>query len=239
MSNSNITQRGTQASGLCLMIGRCSLDSQHGRPDSHPVNVGCSFFRNTNCDLRSHTNQRPQRKAWTREDNQLELHCYFRSNPTQRGYWKRMIEIRQEYINFQTTSKRLANQVRSIIKKGWFSGLEIIEIQQKINDQQAYNTLHDTSNIEEQKQPNRNEPPTSENRNPTQPKTARPNNPEQTLSQEQKLNLGNLKRILNSEKTTLPSLRVIEHRILRHCSRRTTRGHAGSVPLYHLSRLRT
>ena len=29
------------------------------------------------------------------------------------------------------------------------------------------------------------------------------------------------------------------HRILRHCSRRTTRGHASSIPLYHLSRLRT
>ena len=29
------------------------------------------------------------------------------------------------------------------------------------------------------------------------------------------------------------------HRILRHCSRSTTRGHAGSVLLYHLSRLRT
>ena len=29
------------------------------------------------------------------------------------------------------------------------------------------------------------------------------------------------------------------HRILRHCSRSTTRGHAGSVSLYHLSRLRT
>ena len=29
------------------------------------------------------------------------------------------------------------------------------------------------------------------------------------------------------------------HRILRHCSRITTRGHAGSVPLCHLSRQRT
>ena len=29
------------------------------------------------------------------------------------------------------------------------------------------------------------------------------------------------------------------HRILRHCSRRTVRGHAGSILLYHLSRLRT
>ena len=29
------------------------------------------------------------------------------------------------------------------------------------------------------------------------------------------------------------------HRILRHCSRSTTRGHARSIPLYYLSRLRT
>ena len=29
------------------------------------------------------------------------------------------------------------------------------------------------------------------------------------------------------------------HRILRHCSRSTTRGHASPIPLYHLSRLRT
>ena len=83
MSNSNITQRGTQASVLGVMIGRCSLDSQHGRPDRHPANVGYSFFRYTNGDLRNHTNQRPKRKAWTMNDNQLALHCYFRSNPKQ------------------------------------------------------------------------------------------------------------------------------------------------------------
>ena len=94
-----------------------------------------------------------------------------------------------------------------IIKKGWFSDLEIIEIHQKINDQQVNNTLIDTSNINKQKQPNRNEPPTSETENPTRPNTVQTNNPEQTLSQEQKLNLENLKRSLNSEKTTLPSLR--------------------------------
>ena len=29
------------------------------------------------------------------------------------------------------------------------------------------------------------------------------------------------------------------HRILRHCSRSTTRGHACPIPLYHMSRLRT
>ena len=47
-------------------------------------------------------------------------------------------------------------------------------------------------------------------RNATQP-----NNLEQTLTQEQKVNLGNLKWIMNSEKTTLPSLRNIEWRTVK------------------------
>ena len=109
-----------------------------------------------------------------------------------------MIEIWQECSNLQLTSQRLADQVRTIIKKGWFSDTEIIEIHQKINNQQGNNTVPGTSNINKQKQPNQNEPPTSENGNPTQP-----NRPEKTVSQEQKLNLEKLKRIMNSEKNNL------------------------------------
>ena len=52
----------------------------------------------------------------------------------------------------------------------------MIEIYQKINNQQGNNTVPDTSNINKQKQSNRNEPLTSENRNSTQPNTAQPNN---------------------------------------------------------------
>ena len=37
------------------------------------------------------------------------------------------------------------------MKKGWFSELEIIEIHQKINDQERENALPDTSNINEKK----------------------------------------------------------------------------------------
>ena len=77
MSNLNITKRGTQATGLGVMIGRCSLDSQHGRHDRHPANVDCSLFRYMNGDISNHNDQRPKRKTWTREDNQLALHCYF------------------------------------------------------------------------------------------------------------------------------------------------------------------
>ena len=171
------------------MIGRCSLDSQHGRPDRHPANVGCSLFRYTNNDSMNPTNQRPKRKTWTWEDNQLARHCYFKSNPTQRGYRKRMMEIWQELSIFQTTSQRLADQVRTIMKKGWFSELEIIEIHQKINDQERRNTLPDTPNINKQNQPIQNEP-TSENGNPTQQNPTQQNTSQQNnliLTQEQKL----------------------------------------------------
>ena len=64
-----MTQRGTQAIGLGVMISRCSPDSQHGTPDRHSANVGCSFFRYTNDDLRNHINQRRKQKKWTKEDN--------------------------------------------------------------------------------------------------------------------------------------------------------------------------
>ena len=134
MSNHSITQRGTQATGLGVMIGWCSPVSQHGRPDRHPTNVGCSFFfffRYINDDVTNHNEQRPKRRTWTREENKLVLECYFRSNPSQRGYRKRMFEIWQECSTFQTTSQRLADQVRTISKKGWFSDLELLEILKK------------------------------------------------------------------------------------------------------------
>ena len=154
MLKQNMTQRRTQATGFSVMIGMCSTDSQYGRSgrDRHPANVGCSFFRYTNGDVKNHTSQRRKRKTWTREDNQLALHCYFRSNPTKRGYRKRKIEIWQEYSNFQT-SQRLADHLRTIIKKGWFSDFEIMEIHQKINNQQSSNTVPDTSK-NKQKPPN-------------------------------------------------------------------------------------
>ena len=98
------------------------------------------------------------------------------------------------------------------MRKGCFSEPEINEIHQKINDQERRTTLPDTSNINKQKQPIQNEP-TSENGNPTQPNTTQQNNLE--LTQEQQLILKNLKRILNSENTTLPSLRNIEWWIVK------------------------
>ena len=209
MSNHNITQCGTQATGLGVMIGRCSPDRHHGRPDRHPTNVGCSFFRYINDDETNHNEQRPKRRTWTREENKLVLECYFRSNPSQRGYKKRMFEIWQECSTFQSTSQSLADQVRTITKKGWFSDLELLEIHQKTLKQNYY-AVPDTPSGVEQKQSNEKAPQTSSNENTTLLNDTLSNKQEETLSQEQKVNLENVKRIMNSEKTILPSLRNIE-----------------------------
>ena len=86
----SIIQNEAQTISLGVMIGRCTLDSQHGRFDRHPATVGWSSFRYTNDSSFRYTNdeqisrshQRPQRKKWSREDNIQVLHCYFRSHPT-------------------------------------------------------------------------------------------------------------------------------------------------------------
>ena len=125
-----------------------------------------------------------------------------------------MIEIWQECARFQT-SQRLDDQVRTIIKKGWFSDFEILEIHQKMNNEQDSNTAPDTSSINNENQPNRNQSPILENGNTTPPNNAQPNNPKQPLTQEQKVNIENLKRIMGSEKTTLPSLRNKEWKTVK------------------------
>ena len=120
-----------------------------------------------------------------------------------------MIEICQESAKFQTTSQRLADQVRTITKKCLFSNLELLEINHK-KYEQNYNTVPDTSSWVEQKQCNEKELQTLANANTTPPNDTLPSNQEETLSQEQKINLENVKRIISSEKTILPSLRNIE-----------------------------
>ena len=119
-----------------------------------------------------------------------------------------MIEIWQECASFQTTSQRLADQVRTIMKKEWFSDLEILDIHKKTQSQDS--TITNTLSGVNQKQHIGNEPPNLENKYATVP-----SNLTETQSQEQQTNLENLKRIMNNVKITLPSLRNIEWRTLK------------------------
>ena len=119
-----------------------------------------------------------------------------------------MIGIWKECARFQTTSQRLVDQVRMIIKKGWFSDLEISEVHQKMNResrQQDPNTIIDTPNnntLNEMNQSNKN-------RN-----TTHPIHTEITLTQEE-INMKNLKRIISEKKTGLPSLRNQNWKIVK------------------------
>ena len=67
--------------------------------------------------------------------------------------------------------------------------------------------MSDSQNIDIQEQSNRKEPQTYKNRN-----TSHTNNTEKTLTQEQKTNFENLKRIMDGKKTTLQSLKNIDWR---------------------------
>ena len=134
------------------MINRRFLDSQNEGPGR------------TKQELKSET---PTQDS---EDNKLAPHCNFRSNPTQRGYRKGLIEIWKQCIRYKTTNQRFGDRARTIIKKGWFSDLEILEIHQQMNRkscQQDTNTIIETLNIEKQEPSNQIKTPSNRNRNTT------------------------------------------------------------------------
>ena len=123
----NPNQHGTQIKDQIDMVSKSFLDK--AGIWWNPSNVGCSNFRCTKNDQRNHSTQRRQRKIRTKEDNKNVLHCYF--NLAQRRY--KTIEIWAESARFNTKSQRLADQVRLILMKGWFSELEILKICVNVN----------------------------------------------------------------------------------------------------------
>ena len=96
MTNRNLNQHGAQMTGMCVMIGRCSLDSQHRALVRSPANVCCSFsryannssFRYTNDEQINHSHQRTQRRKWTNEDNKLALYCILQATLQKEGIEK-------------------------------------------------------------------------------------------------------------------------------------------------------
>ena len=90
--------------------GRCSVERQHG-PGRHPA-----------------TARNAKRRKWTQEENRIVMECFYQSNPDSYGYRKRMHNIWTEKNMFPVTEQRLQDQKSNIIKKGWFSKLELEEI---------------------------------------------------------------------------------------------------------------
>ena len=111
-----------------------------------------------------------------------------------------MMEIWVEFVWFKITNQRLTDQIMTIIKKSWFSDLEILEMHQQIYReiyQHVFNTVTETLNTEKPETPEQ----TQTLRNSIW-KTTHPNTTKQALTQEDIM-----KRIMSEKKTTLPSLR--------------------------------
>ena len=80
--------------------------------------------------------QATARKTWNKEVNKRIMRCYIESNPSARGYRKRILAIWKEIGVFEVTEQRLADQVRAIKVNGWLSEVEIEEIRRNIKDKQ-------------------------------------------------------------------------------------------------------
>ena len=66
------------------------------------------------------------------KENKLVMRCFNQSDPTRRGYQKRMIAIWREIGTFEITEQRLANQVGVISTNVWLTEVELEEIRRKI-----------------------------------------------------------------------------------------------------------
>ena len=75
-----MTKRGTQVTGLGIMIGRSSPESQHGRLDWNLANAGFSLFRYTNDNLNNYTNQNTNAEIGLQKITNLHFTVILRAN---------------------------------------------------------------------------------------------------------------------------------------------------------------
>ena len=58
-------------------------------------------------------------RRWTKEENKLVIRCFYQSDPTRRGYQKRIIANWKEIGTFAITEQRLVDQARVIRTDKW------------------------------------------------------------------------------------------------------------------------
>ena len=115
MLNGNISDNGVNETGTeCgegIAPGSCSARTQAdlGR---HPMTA----------------RKRLTRTVWSKEVNKIVMKCFYMSEPTRRGYRKRMLAIWQEIGVFDISEQRLADQVRTIKNNNFLSTIELEEL---------------------------------------------------------------------------------------------------------------
>ena len=71
-------------------------------------------------------------KKWTKEVNKLVMKCFNKSDPSKRGYRKRMMNIWGEIGVFNIREQSLADQSRVIRTDELLSKVELEEIQREV-----------------------------------------------------------------------------------------------------------
>ena len=73
-----------------------------------------------------------QRAKYSRQDNIKIMECYYISEPSKRGYMKRMGQLWRDRGGMNVTDQRLTDQARAIIKKGWLTNVELLQIEERM-----------------------------------------------------------------------------------------------------------
>ena len=74
-------------------IGAVDKGCNNNNNNNYTASIDCFSFITTSDDLSNFSYQRLQRRKRRRERNKLASQSYFKSNPTQKGLRKRMIDI--------------------------------------------------------------------------------------------------------------------------------------------------
>ena len=125
--NTEITTNGVN--------GRCS-QSTTASPGRSPV----AHADSDQAGIGRHHNTGPSEEAanlrmkFSREDNITVMECYYTSDPSRRGYIKRMAEIWRENGRMALTDQRLADQARVIIRKKYLTDVELMDIERRVNN---------------------------------------------------------------------------------------------------------
>ena len=64
---------------------------------------------------------------WSKKENMFMMDCYFATNPSRLGEWKRMLEQWNSKGLFFITEQWLVGQASNICKWGWLTEIELEE----------------------------------------------------------------------------------------------------------------
>ena len=136
MSNDNISDNGVNEAGADnsegLAPGSCSVRTQ-ADPGRHPMTA----------------KKRTPRTAWSKEVNKIAMKCFYKSEPSKRGYRKRMFAKWQEIGVFNVSEQRLADQVRAIKNNNFLSNVELEEIEHEIVMEENNGTVQESNEMNE------------------------------------------------------------------------------------------